>query len=776
MQKLNKLSFQTGFSLIQMAVAMLVLGLLVAPFANIYMIDKKTNQAIDTQKNLDAITFAIQDYKQAYGVYPRPAPMKVVRFNSSYGHDVSAATMTSVATGSCGTGGSSICVQKSTRTSLANPRVIVGAIPFRLIQVPEDRSADAYGSKFLYAVTESQTDPTTYNEKNGGVDIQDGVPKSLVDPPGSSAFIIIAPGPDRVGGYSLQGILSQSCTGLGKDIPNCNPGFETGTSVPNQAIYASILAGTANNSSHFDDFVSYITKNVDPLWRRSKTNEENIEAIPTGNVGVGLSSPNIKLDVTSASATPVRPSIQVKGTSGTNGKIIVQKVCDSSGSDTNCFDPSTIGGSGIDCGSGNFMSGINGAATKKADCHPLNDATISCPLPLPADQNNVVLIGIKTVTNSDGTTVRQPVCGPKPAPACAASKMTLCSSNDVTLLAGGEGSVQGPFSAGSCASASYTCSSAKWTKGAVTGQCSFTPKVTVTTGVACPFGFTGTYTSTKTTLCLGGSTTVTTQTGDCKCVGATSSSSQTCNAYYGSTYYSGNVITTKTANATSCAVTTTVDKSACVCNAPSPLLTEVSGGTCPSGQIGTITQPVKFDTTVGVCKYVNNGAAVNKCSCDTPAQTTRSVYSNSCPSGYSGNVEQKQVYDSTKGVCAWKDSGSPISHCTCNTASSTRSADHTCSDPVCDSADSANPDIFTTTVDPSTCSKTEKLTTVGSCKSNNFFWRAVTGSTTGSGTPSNPNYIGVTTCDCSAYKSGTRQFCYQQGDSSYARYQCTCQK
>ncbi|MDB5491967.1 MAG: prepilin-type N-terminal cleavage/methylation domain protein [Micavibrio sp.] len=770
MYKLNQLFSQKGYSLIQMAIAMVVLGVLVAPFANIYLLDKKTNQAIDTQKNLDSITFAIQDYKQAFGVYPRPAPMKILRFDSAYGHAVSAATMTAVGTGACGTNASSLCVQNSPRTTLANRRVIVGAIPFRLLQLSEDQSADAYGSKFIYAVTESQTEPSTYDEKNGGIDITDNT-KSLVEPAGSSAFIVVGTGPDHVGGYTLQGVQTQACAGLGKDVQNCNPGFETGTSVPSNAVYTSILAGSADNSSHFDDYLSYSTKNVDPLWRRAKTDDENIQVVPTGNVGVGVAAPatGVKLDITSASATPPRSSVLVTGASGTDGKLIVQQVCDPDG--THCFDPSTIGGAGIDCGNGKFMSGINGTVAQKADCNLLSDLSIGCPLPLPEDQNNVVLLGINTVGGK-----KVPVCGPKPLPACAATTATLCSANDVTLPQGADKSVAGPFSSGVCASASYTCGSKVWTQGTITGRCSFIPKVTKTTGIACPFGYSGTYETTSTTLCLGGSAVVSTQAIACKCVGATSSSTQTCNAYYGSTYYSGNVTTTKTANATTCAVTTTVDKSQCVCNAPSPLLTETSGGSCPAGQIGSIIQPIKFNNAVGTCKYVNDGAAINKCTCDTPSPSTRSVYSNSCPSGYAGNVEQVQVYDPTKGVCAWKDSGSPIKHCTCNTASSTRSADHTCSDPVCDSSDSANPDIFTTTVNAATCTKTEQLTTVGSCKSNNFFWRAVTGASPGAGTPSNPNYIGVTTCDCATYKSAARQFCYQQGDSSYARYQCTCQK
>ena len=766
MHKLDKCLSQKGYSLIQMAIAMLVLAVLIAPFANVYMLNKKTNQAIDTQKNLDAITFAIQDYKEAYGIYPRPAPMKIVRSNPAYGHDVSAATMTSVATGSCGTGASSICVQTSPRT-IPLRRVVVGSIPFRLLQVSEDQTADAYGSKFVYAVTESLTDAATFDEKNGGIDVKDQN-KSLIDPPGASAFIVIGPGPNRVGGYSLQGPLTQSCAGVGQDVVNCNTGFETGTSVPTNAVYASILAGSAKNSSEFDDYLSYSTKNVDPLWRRTKSDEENIQVIPSGNVGVGAVTPSVKLDVTSASATPVRPSVLVTGASGTDGKIIVGNVCDASGK---CFDPSTIGGAGIDCGSGKFMSGINGAATQKADCNDLADASISCPNATDPD-DYVVMIGTETI---GGKKIAK--CGPRPNPSCTAQSQTLCAANDISLTASGDGGVQGPFTAGACRTlSSYTCNSGTWTAGTLTGNCSFVPKVTVTTGVACPFGYSGTYTSTNTTLCLGGSTTVTTQAGACKCVGATSSTTQACSAYYGNANYGGNVTTTQTSTAPSCAVTTKIDKSACTCNPPSPLLTSKSGGSCPSGQSGSITQPIRFDATIGVCNYVNNGAAVNTCACTTPSPSTRSVFTNGCPTGYSGNVEQVQVYDSTKGVCAWKNSGAPIPRCTCNTASSTRSADHTCTDPVCDSADSSHPDIFTTNVNASTCTKTETLTTVGSCKSNNFVWRAVTGASPGSGTPSSPNLIGITSCDCSLYKSGARQFCYQQGDSSYARYQCTCQK
>ena len=121
-----------GYNLLQMAFAMIVLGLLSVSFIQIYSIYKMQQDYIRTQELVENAVQKLQIYKQSRGFYPCPAP-NVARGAPGYG-SVSACDG-SIAAGTCAGG---ICVQSSNRGgTIGTINVRIGTIPFRELQMDE---------------------------------------------------------------------------------------------------------------------------------------------------------------------------------------------------------------------------------------------------------------------------------------------------------------------------------------------------------------------------------------------------------------------------------------------------------------------------------------------------------------------------------------------------------------------------------------------------------------------------------------------------------------
>lgn len=737
--KLNLFYKQAGYNLIQMAIALLILGTVTAPFIALYNLWETNKRITDTTDNINGIKAALQSYKQAYGVYPCPAPLNILRMDSAYGHDVAcnSPAFTAIPIGTCGAvGPNSVCIEQSIATRippLAPPlnRIVVGAIPFRLLQIEESKTVDGYGSRIVYAVTQSLTNPAVFDEKNGGISIHDAADKPLTNPDGVASFIIIAPGQDKVGAYNIQGILQSACAGPGLDVENCNIGFQTGIESNPNAFYRSAYQSDAPGGSHFDDTVDYFVNILDPLWRRTALNHDNIEDLSgaTGNVGVNLAlgqPPTQALDIASASAQS--DSIRVTGDgTGVGGKVMTglvgaglpNGICDITNSAL-CFNPIVIGGAagttlnGTSCNPAvEYMVGIkNGQAV----CAPMSALAVMCPPDMP------ILMGV----NPDHT----PNCAAPPAPpiTCPATTATLsmCGVETVSLpqTAANQTYTANASAPGSCASGTYTCNAdGTWANGFTpSGQCA---PVTLIGPMACGiggFGFGGlNYTQTQVITCTGlgvanqNIVTTTDAATICKCIGETRTASADCSTFWGG--WKGTATRTETASMPDCTYSFSGwDLSAC---------------TCAAGPDGSK-------------QWVP----------DTP-----------CPAGQTGNPEKEQVLSS----CSWTDTGNKRGSCTCDTTPRTITQNPTC--PACQSPSS--PDTFRIDIDPVTCTaKPQVQIGNGTCVPATLTWHIQSSLGAGLGSLPSQHVFSQDSCTCG---DPVNNHCFVSGDTSYAPYKCICQ-
>lgn len=787
-----------GYNLLQMAIAILVLAALTTPFLTLYNLQQNQRRIDATEQNMDNVVSAIQNYKRLYGLFPCPAPMKISRSDPAYGHEVgfndpSALACRDTATqailpGHCGSGSHDVCVQiaDATRTTALNTpsvvpaisnRVIIGAIPFRLLQVDEAKTIDGYGSKFVYAVTESLTDAEVFKEKNGAIKIVDGSNNSNTNPESSASFAVMSMGPDQAGGITLEGVEHLPCptTGATLDADNCALSFDPGSTYPQIAMYRDAYQNTAPGLQHYDDKINYFVNQDDPLWRRTLTDNENIQDMSTQNVGINTTTPpsDIQLDIQPPTANV--DTIRLNGTnsvlafeSTANGRVLADTICDSQ-SATSCFEPSLFGSSSdvgaptrLQCPVGQAMIAISGGAPICKDMSTIGGFT--CPAATP------LLYSYTSPTVYD--------CRAMPAPpvSCPATtvSLNLCTTANVALPST---PALGTYTVnrGSCANAVYTCrANGTWrTPPTISGQCPASTTSNVVT--ACGFGFTGSNTTTNTTTCTS-STTTTTSTSTastCVCVGASRGVTRSCASDLGSNF-TGTQTATETATPPSCALTTGAwDKSACVCVANS-----TGTRTCASDPAfgvnfaGNETRTVT--RTLPSCTPVTSAWNTSACTCAGNTTETRACSADPAfGAGYSGN--ETRTITRSGATCTPVTSAWDTSACGCGLTTLTSTAHHTCANPLCETYNPADDDVFRQTVNTTSCSyNVPSQTHVGSCLSISFHWKdlGTVGSPGGAFPPDRVDIEGGCTCAQSGTVSTS---CYDPSDSSRQPHRCVCQ-
>lgn len=729
------LSQDAGYTLIQLAIAMIVIGVLLTPLIASYNLYTKEQRTVKTAERIQGAIAALQNFRDMNGFYPCPAPMKMGRNAPPIGVErYGAATacrtnpaITALAAGQCDTT-LGICVEeaiparKAALAALVPPvtsRVIVGTVPFRTMQLDEEDAFDSYGSRLVYAITENMTNDQMIDETIGAIAIRKASGTDLLTPSGSAAFFVSSPGPTKMGAYSIEGNLVRACNDTAvaeADEENCNVGFETGAATSPQSVYVSDVASDAQGAAFFDDATGYFSNLFNPMWRRIASDQETIEDLSPKDVGMGTSTnPTVRLDIAPVGTDTQTLWARSPG-AGITSALHTDSVCDTSGG--NCFNINSLGGDpgdptdpsdgtgGMECADpGEYIKGIsNGTAI----CGPIE---VRCPPGTPVLQS----IGAGGSLN----------CVTTPQPGCPATTFTACTANDVVLGAVSNGvSVTRPGltnpAAGGCRSVTYQCNAGSWTLIADTGaaKCSFTPTVTTSGNYACSAGRgPGPWWWTGTSVCTGGTSWTHNQSTQCLCTNTTVTETSNCQAQKGANYNPAQILTrirTYTA--------------ACTNSAP------------------------PYDTS--------------SCTCVVPNPSTRNSPVSGCPAYHAGSIYQPQVFNSS--TCAWENSGPQVNGCTCNlTPIALPSTNPTC-DATCEHIASVS--TFEQAIDPLTCTPTGPITqtNVGACAANSFSWQYADASI---GSATSYDVQMGESCTCAQHESSAKKIC-RQSNGALAR--CLC--
>ncbi|MBK6896436.1 MAG: hypothetical protein IPH06_07585 [Alphaproteobacteria bacterium] len=392
---------EKGFSLLETALLLLIVGIIAGPMLEAYNLYVKERNTSKTYAAGSTIQNAITEFYELHDRYPCPAipelavgdPLHGIEQCPGRDMDGDTTIMAAMVMESCVTGYCRVSGRDADGDS-ADDGVLIGNIPYVTLGVPYNEALDGWKHRFTYAVTETMTDSATFIPTRGAIMVwkADGsTPLSFGDPAnpnanpkhqngqGTAHFVYFSHGQNGRGSYSIEGIrIGENCdngvftaaevAAAGKDyneIENCDNDYEF--------TWDSEAYSTQQGYDYYDD-IFYFQDGLPSggTWNYSGVQEDVFTSFG-GNLGIGTADPQFAVDVNG--------NIRAASLTRTTG------YCDETGN--NCMEAQVIGGSGMSC-SGSPMAGIE-----------LNDGV--CEVELPAGSISGECSSGEYVTGIDGS-------------------------------------------------------------------------------------------------------------------------------------------------------------------------------------------------------------------------------------------------------------------------------------------------------------------------------------------------------------------------------------
>lgn len=355
-------SSQRGVTLIDVSIALLILGLIMVPLMYLYNNQKQREIIAEQRQNFYLIQAAIEQFVERNGRYPLPSSLLETYSNNagtaSMGIELPASTVQQA------------CADIETNGAcLAGPSgngVFMGAVPYNTLGISPEITVDFWGNKLIYAVTDYKTVTATYTPLTEGViqlfavDASTGDPVSLaevVDTDGETAkyndfdIVLVSTGPSGKGGYTADGILTEPCAEPGNpeyEDRNCsftgsfmideNKRIETfsGTyaNCPERQDYCNGTRNLIEGPAFYDDFTHEIKRMPTNLQYDFNNNDKSYVVSEAHGIAIGHRLPGSAIDVHG----DVR--VSPKGTL-TTGRLITPNICDGNAI---CMSPTLLAG------------------------------------------------------------------------------------------------------------------------------------------------------------------------------------------------------------------------------------------------------------------------------------------------------------------------------------------------------------------------------------------------------------------------------------------------
>lgn len=237
----NQFTDQKGFTLLEVAIVILVLGIILATLYSTLLTYIERTEIAEARSKLEEIDSALQTYLSLNGRYPCAAPLNAPRDTATFGAETNP--------GTCRSNGPGAGTTRVTSTNGLTVRI--GAVPTRTLNLPDDYMMDAWGNRFTYAVTERLAETDEYDRDFGGITLRDSNDNSvIVNPdgtPGFAHYFIVSHGKSAAGATSAAGGGANVCTAGTLDEENCDNA---------DAIFRdTLLTGTGAVADFYDDLV-----------------------------------------------------------------------------------------------------------------------------------------------------------------------------------------------------------------------------------------------------------------------------------------------------------------------------------------------------------------------------------------------------------------------------------------------------------------------------------------------------------------------------------------
>ena len=320
---MNNRSAQKGFSLVELAIVMIIFGSIISIMGHALSVYTAQQQREHTTEAIEKTTGALIEAQIIFGFLPCPARLNLPEDHPDYG----IADCTSVDRGIRG--------RDADNDGVRDP-MLVGAVPIRTLEdmelddsvIADLNTYDGWGNRLVYAVSsnlafDNDTFPLShggkaeFNEQWGIIDVLDEFGVSVLEIPATAQFVIVSHGENGKGAFNNQGQRQDICT-VSLTDPN-DPPQQTSTFVPDPDESENcdhndirFLSGLRSERPGFynDDIVRFRSLNATSLWKYTSTQTlppanpgdpplelDRIVSTNPGNIGVGLKTPEEKMHI-----------------------------------------------------------------------------------------------------------------------------------------------------------------------------------------------------------------------------------------------------------------------------------------------------------------------------------------------------------------------------------------------------------------------------------------------------------------------------------------------
>lgn len=259
---------QSGFSLLELSIILIIVGVLSAMGAVAGLDALKMARRVQTQNKLDTIEAALMAMRNNASSHRLPCPgdETIAKGASGYGDEADNP-------GICA--GGSVEVNNTDGLTFAE-----GSVPVNALNLPEDFMYDGWGRKFVYAVDLSATEFEAFSSididdycsitvKDAAGDSRTTIPNAPSGTNNGAIYALLSTGENGHGGYNSSGSRISAGSTNGDEQANCHcdsSASDTGATasfIQKEPVYT-------DNTNQFDDVVRFKMR-----WQMINRDDEN---------------------------------------------------------------------------------------------------------------------------------------------------------------------------------------------------------------------------------------------------------------------------------------------------------------------------------------------------------------------------------------------------------------------------------------------------------------------------------------------------------------------
>lgn len=312
-----------GFTLIEMAIVIIILGFMLLPLSGMYDNYLQQKKYAATRSAINNMSGYIAAFVSTNGRYPCPSDRSITPGAANYGLERYATVVncTGAMQGVCRTPGARDTLIDA---DLVPDPIIIGGIPIETLRPGGgdfgiDKISDGWGNQLTYAVSDRLCNPAKtsaqldykygvitvldeFGNRTAGIGMVDMSEPGDGIPDPNGMFIVLSHGPSAAGAYTYQGTVAAPCTPGTVDSENCD----------NDGVFVSALANSHGNTASFYDDLTYVhLYQPNALWANmfdlAVNSTPHVINLNTNNVGILTNTPQERVHVVgNARAATVR--------------------------------------------------------------------------------------------------------------------------------------------------------------------------------------------------------------------------------------------------------------------------------------------------------------------------------------------------------------------------------------------------------------------------------------------------------------------------------------